>query len=201
MLRDISRNIFKVSALFLCAQGVFAGGEIYKTKGEMPSCCGPNFQVEAGVAYAYNIYKSSVKAPESYTNQYPNGFSFDPKDHFPKSFWGGYAGFTLGMQNWFINSKLNIYGSESKSDNASGVKMTMSPVRATLLVGKKVYESHNWYGNLGLGAVVHANNKGEMRDDNPGDTFSPGNERSHSTDGRTRLDGLVAHVNLVRVSV
>src|SRR5690348_16989641 len=78
---------------------------------------------EAGGSYSHAYYKSSFTPAESHTAVTPNGFSIDPSDFYPNNFWGGYIGLSLYVPEgwgWLVNTRYDMYGSESKSHSSAG---------------------------------------------------------------------------------
>lgn len=139
--------------------------------------------VEAGLAFSHAFYKGSVVAPESINAANPFGFAFDPDNHYPNSFFGGYIGASLLSGCWLFNSRYDVYDSDSES-HGSGTRIHFSPVRLSFTVDRVWGDVHDFSGGLGVGTVIENMNKGS--------SFYSGNdagtETNHSLGGRTRID-------------
>lgn len=142
--------------------------------------------LEAGFSFSHAFYKSSVVPPESITDTHLGGFAFDPSDHYPNDFWGGYIGASLYTGCWLLNTRYDMYDKEDQRHNTSNTRIHFSPVRLSFSVDKVWGDIRDFSGGLGLGAVIENLNKGTFYEGN-----EPGTQRSSTLDGRSRIDPLI----------
>jgi hypothetical protein len=143
--------------------------------------------IEAGGSYAHSFFKDSAVFAESRTAITPLGFAINPSDFYPNNFWGGYIGTSLYFPtNWLTNMRLDMYGSETKTNLLAETIATVSPVKLSFTVDKVFGDFRAMSFGLGGGAVVESVNDGEMLI-----AVSPLNPPSESIQGRTRIDPLV----------
>ncbi|HAF87136.1 MAG: hypothetical protein CMF38_00155 [Legionellaceae bacterium] len=176
-------NLTKTSALIavLASATSFAGtmGEI-----NLPERL---LLLEAGAAYSHSFYTNSATFPETITPAFPSGVAIDPARFYPNNFWGGYIGSSIYFPtNWLINTRLDMFASESKANLAAGTRQKLSPVHFSLSVDKVLGDFNAMSFGLGAGAIFENVNDGNMYV-----TLAPNNPPSQSVQGRTRIDPLV----------
>lgn len=147
--------------------------------------------LEAGLAYSHTFFKGSVMAPES------GGFSYDPDNHYPNDYWGGYFGLSYYSNCWLFNSRFDIFAGKDKREGSAPTHITFAPVRLSFTVDRVFGDIHTLSYGLGAGVAIENLNKGTFITDNP---IHPGNEASHSLDGRTRIDPLIEGFIMKQVS-
>jgi len=152
--------------------------------------------VEIGAAYNHAYYKSSVVAPESFTEDFPSGFAINPKNHYPNNFWGGYFGLSLYSHCWLLNGRFEIYEDKTKNDG-SYTTLSLAPVRASLTADYVFGNFDDFSYGIGAGAVIENLNKGTFWVSTEAD---PGTEGNSTLDGRTRLDPVVEVFVMKKVS-
>lgn len=143
--------------------------------------------LEAGFSFSHAFYKSSVVPPESIiAPNFLGGFAFDPSNHYPNDFWGGYIGASLYTGCWLLNTRYDMYDKEEQLHDTSNTRIHFSPVRLSFSVDKVWGDIHDFSGGLGLGAVIENLNKGTYYEGN-----EPGSQNSSTLDGRSRIDPLI----------
>lgn len=143
--------------------------------------------LEGGLGYSHAFYKNSVVAPESITATSMGGSSFDPSNHYPNNFWGGYIGASLYTGCWLLNTRYDLYVSDDKAHAGSGTKITFAPVRLSFSVDKVWGDIYDLSAGAGLGAVIENTNKGTFN--NTG--TDQGTQLHHSLDGHSRIDPML----------
>lgn len=142
--------------------------------------------LEAGATYSHAFYKGSVTTSESVTPVTPNGFSINPNNFFPNNFWGGYVGASLYLPGWLLNTRYDMYGSKSKSNDEALTHISLAPVHLSFSVDKVWGCITEFSYGVGAGAVIESVNKGEADIDLTSD-----NPASESIQGQTRIDPLI----------
>ena len=82
---------------------------------------------------------------------------------YPNNFWGGYIGSSIYFPtNWLINTRLDMFASESKANLAAGTRQKLSPVHFSLSVDKVLGDFNAMSFGLGAGAIFENVNDGNM---------------------------------------
>jgi hypothetical protein len=153
---------------------------------------------EGGFNYLHTFYKDQVIPPESRTANYPNGFPFKPSNFYPENFYGGYIGLSMYLSGWLLNSRLNMFGNESKRNLFADTLISMAPGRLAFTVDKVFGDINNTSFGLGAGAVVATLNKGAYIE---GANAEPGTQGSSTLDGQgSRVDPVIEAFAMKRVS-
>lgn len=142
--------------------------------------------VEAGVSFSHTFFKGHVVPPESITGVFPAGFGHDPDNHYPNNYWGGYFGLSYYSNCWLLNTRFDIYDSKDEQEGLSNTHISFAPVRLSFSADRVFGNIHDLSYGLGAGVVIENLNKGTFLAG-----IEPGNEGSHSLDGKSRIDPLV----------
>lgn len=142
--------------------------------------------LEGGFSYSHAYYENSATFAESSTQATPTGYSINPNDFYPQNYYGGYIGLSLYSSNWLLNTRYDMYSSESKTNSAAGTKISLAPARLSLSLDRVWGQIDRFSYGIGAGVVNETLNKGEANI-----AVSTDNPSSESLQGRSRLDPLV----------
>lgn len=143
--------------------------------------------LEGGFSYSHSFYRDQVVFPESRSSLNPNGFLIHPSDFYPSNFYGGYIGASLYLpQNWLLNSRYDMYGSEDKHNIYAETDIDFAPSRLSFSIDKVFGDFNSLSFGAGAGAVIENTNDGNFVV-----SVHPLNPVSESLQGRTRIDPMV----------
>lgn len=154
---------------------------------------------EVGGSYLKSFYKSSTTHAESRTATHPNGFTTNPNDYYPGSFFGGYFGLSFYTHQWLINTRYSVFKSQTKENSTAKTTVELAPARLDLTVDHVWGDINDLSYGAGLGVVADGLNHGEFRL-SAGNADLGGNPDGESLGGRFRFDPVVEAFVMKRFS-